>query len=174
MKTKATNLTPEQIELAWNAAEKIDGQDSQSIRKDFLGAIIHRQDYNVISKYGWCIEYVLSPRLLNYYGCSVLDAFCEENICVLNIVNYEYNKDEVHIGHYAAANEEYELEYQSQELKSTLSANEAEKELKNEYQYFKRTWDANEARMFALKKKFHLSNEIMRTIFPEYKECNDK
>ena len=168
MKTKAINLTPEQIELAWNTAEKIDGQNSQSIRKDFLGAIIHREDYNVISKYGWCIEYVLSPKLLKYYGCSVQDAICEENICVLNIVNYECNKDEVHIGHYAAANEEYELEYQSQELKSTLSANEAEKELKNEYQYFKKTWDANEARISALKRKFHLSDDILHKIFPLY------
>lgn len=136
MKTKATNLTPEQIELAWNTAEKIDGQDSQSIREDFLGAIIHREDYDVDSKYGWCVEYILSPQLLEHYGCSVQDAFCEENIRVLFIGNYEANKNEC-IGHYA----------------TRYRANEKRQ---NRYQLVWQNSDISEYGMCALKKKFHL------------------
>lgn len=155
MKTKATNLTPKQIELAWNTAVVVEGQDLRSIREDFLGAIIHRKDYDVNSKYGWCVEYILSPQLLEHHcGCSVEDAFCEENIRVLFIGNHEANKNEC-IGHYA-------------------TRYRANNERQNRYQLVWQNSDISEYGMFVLKKKFHLSDEIMRTIFPEYKECNDK
>lgn len=148
MKTKATNLTSEQIELAWNTAVVVKGQNPRFTREDFLGAVIHREDYDVDSKYGWCVEYILSPQLLEHYGCSVQDAFCEENIRVLFIGNYDANKDE-HIGHYSAR----------------YMANK----LQNKYQFVYQTSDISEEGMLALKQKFHLSDEIMRTIFPEYK-----
>lgn len=147
MKTKATNLTPKQIESAWNTAVVIKGQNPRSIREDFLGATIHRKDYDINSKYGWCIEYVLSPAFLEQYG-STADAFCEENIRVLFIGNHESNKNEC-IGH-------YEVRYKANGLQ-------------NKYQFVYQTSDISEEGMLALKQKFHLSDEIMRTIFPESK-----
>lgn len=59
MKTRATNLSSEQVEQAWEYAELLANQNPQHIRTDFLGAIIHREDYEDInSEYGWCVEYV--------------------------------------------------------------------------------------------------------------------
>lgn len=149
MKTKATNLTSEQIESAWKTAVVLEGQDPRFIREDFLGAIIHREDYNVNSKYGWCVEYILSPQLLEHHcGCSVEDAFCEENIRVLFIGNHEANKNEC-IGHYA-------------------TRYRANNERQNRYQLVWQNSDISEYGMFVLKKKFHLSDDILRKIFPQY------
>lgn len=169
MKTKATNLTPEQIESAWKTAVVVEGQDPRSIREDFLGAIIHRKDYDVNSQFGWCVEYILSPQLLEHHcGCSVEDAFCEENICVLNKVNYECNKDELLIGRYAIAYDACESKDQCPKSKSTSVANKAGKGLTNEYHHIKWVWYTNEAMISALKQKFHLSDDILREIFPQY------
>lgn len=167
MKTKATNLTSEQIESAWKTAVVVEGQDPRSIREDFLGAIIHRKDYDVYSQFGWCVEYILSPQLLEYYGCSVEDAFCKENTCVLNIMNYGYNMDE-HIGRHAAAYKTYESEDQKQEPESTSTASKSDEELINEYKPIKWVWKIDGARISALKQKFHLSDDILREIFPQY------
>lgn len=92
MKAKAENLTKEQIVQAWNWCKLIDGQDGKYIRQDALGAVIKYRDYDHNTEYGWCVEYLLSPTFLESNGI-LTNAFCEENVRVLFVKNYDANID---------------------------------------------------------------------------------
>ena len=95
-------LTPEQVELAWTFAKPIPNEDPNKVRQDFLGARIHRDEYNKDVPYGWVAEYILSHNFLNEYSSIEADIFCEANVRVLFVGNYEKNKNNK-IGYYEGA-----------------------------------------------------------------------
>lgn len=101
MKTLA-QLTPEQEEVAWTFAKPIPSEDPNKVRQDFLGARIHRDEYNKDAPYGWVAEYVLNHNFLNDYSNIEADIFCEANVRVLFVGNYEKNKN-YRIGYYEGA-----------------------------------------------------------------------
>ena len=74
MKTLA-QLTPEQEEVAWTFAKPIPSEDPNKVRQDFLGARIHRDEYNKDAPYGWVVEYVLNHNFLNDYSNIEADIF---------------------------------------------------------------------------------------------------
>ena len=85
-------LTKQQIQQAWEFAEINDEKRKDEIRRDFLGAEIHYEDYNQDTPYGWCVEYVLSAETLSKIGIESPDLFCEANVRVLFIGNYIENE----------------------------------------------------------------------------------
>mgnify|MGYP003294461490 CR=1 FL=1 len=95
-------LTPEQIELAWTFAKPIPNEDPNKVRQDFLGARIYKNKYNVDDPYGWVAEYVLNHNFLRDHSNTDEDIFCEANVRVLFIGNYEKNKN-YKIGYYEGA-----------------------------------------------------------------------
>lgn len=101
MKTLA-QLTSEQVEVAWTFAKPIPNEDSNEVRQDFLGALIHRDKYNVDDPYGWIVEYILDEEFLSKHSKTGADIFCEANVRVLFIGNYEKNKNN-RIGYYEGA-----------------------------------------------------------------------
>lgn len=146
MKTRATNLSSEQVEQAWEYAELLANQNPQHIRTDFLGAIIHREDYEDInSEYGWCVEYVLSPTFLAAHGIPTTNIFCEENIRVLNIANQEANRNN-NTGHYEAR---------------CARCNT----MHNQWQQVWQISDITEEGISALQTKFNLSADLVSEIF---------
>lgn len=90
MKQKATLTTVEQ-QLAWSFAEIIEGEDANCVRKDFLGAYIHRNDYNKNTDFGWCVEYILDQNFLNEHSTTHANIFCRANVRVLFIKNHLQN-----------------------------------------------------------------------------------
>ena len=92
-------LTEDQIEKAWSFADVMSGKDTSKVREDFLGAEIHFDEYGQETPFGWCAEYVLSPTILSKNGIPCDKAFCEANIRVLFIGNYNANAEN-QIGYY--------------------------------------------------------------------------
>jgi hypothetical protein len=92
MKTLA-QLTSEQVDMAWTFAKPIPNEDSNEVRQDFLGALIHRDKYNVDDPYGWIVEYILDEEFLRKHSKTGADIFCEANVRVLFVGNYEKNKN---------------------------------------------------------------------------------
>ena len=93
MKQKA-DLTLAQIQQAWNFAETINEEYDNFERKDFLGAYIHKDQYNQDTEFGWCVEYILDQEFLNQYSTTDADIFCEANVRVLFIRNHLQNINE--------------------------------------------------------------------------------
>jgi len=87
-------LTKGQIKQAWDYAKVINGVDPKFVRMDCLGAMIHFDEYDMDTEYGWCAEYVLSQEVLSNYGINNVNLFNEANIRILHIGNYNEN-----IGH---------------------------------------------------------------------------
>ena len=87
MKQKA-DLTLEQVELAWNFANIVENVDSSCVRQDFLGAYIHKDQYNQDTEFGWCVEYILNQEFLNEHSTTGANIFCEANVRVLFIRNH--------------------------------------------------------------------------------------
>ena len=90
-KQLATELSEEQINQAWEFADIIDDENPNEVRKDFLGARVHRDEYGKNSDFGWYIEYVLDQDFLNKYSTTGADIFCEANVRVLFAKNYLAN-----------------------------------------------------------------------------------
>lgn len=84
-------LTPNQIEQAWQFADRIEGEDEQVVRKDCLGAKISKKEYGKNTEYGWYVEYVLGQEFLDNYSTTGADMFCEANVRVLFAKNYLAN-----------------------------------------------------------------------------------
>ena len=93
MKKQIAHLTPEQIEQAWQFADKIEGEDEDVVRKDCLGAKICKKEYGTNAEYGWYVEYVLDQEFIDKYSTTHADIFCEANIRVLFKDNYLANKN---------------------------------------------------------------------------------
>lgn len=88
---KATLSIEEQNQI-WQFAPTIEGKDENVIRQDFLGAEIHKSDYDSDSLHGWCVEYVLSPNELREMEISTpSNLLCEANIRILQMGNYVAN-----------------------------------------------------------------------------------
>ena len=90
MKQKA-DLTLAQIQQAWNFAETINEEYDNFERKDFLGAYIHKDQYNQDTEFGWCVEYILNQEFLNEHSTTGANIFCEANVRVLFIKNHLQN-----------------------------------------------------------------------------------
>lgn len=84
-------LTPGQIDQAWELAFPIKGEDPDEVRHDFMGARIHRQKYNLEEEYGWVVEYILNEKFLEDYATTNADIFCKANIRVLYFKNHLKN-----------------------------------------------------------------------------------
>ncbi len=78
-------LDQKEQEMVWKYAELVNGEDSDIVRKDFLGAEIHKSDYDKNTNYGWCAEMILSPSFLEENSLNVDNKYCEANLRVLNI-----------------------------------------------------------------------------------------
>lgn len=137
-------LNLDQIRMAWNYACLRDNTNSLTIRQDFLGAEIHFDDYDCDKEFGWCVEYVIPPHRLAVLDVNIEDAFCEENIRVLNIRNYGSNN-----GHRPGC---YNAYYH----------NEGD-HIKRQYAY--QTSVISQEGIDALKKKFNLSDEFIVSYF---------
>ena len=90
-KQLATDLSEEQINQVWQFADIIDDENPNEVRKDFLGARVHRDEYGKNTDFGWYIEYVLDQDFLNKYSTTGADIFCEANVRVLFAKNYLAN-----------------------------------------------------------------------------------
>lgn len=90
-KQLATDLSEEQINQIWELADIIDDENPNEVRRDFLGARIHRDEYGKNTDFGWYIEYVLDQDFLNKYSTTGADIFCEANVRVLFAKNYLAN-----------------------------------------------------------------------------------
>lgn len=115
MKQKA-DLTLAQIQQAWNFAETINEEYDNFERKDFLGAYIHKDQYNQDTEFGWCVEYILDQEFLNQYSTTDADIFCEANVRVLFFKNFKENLINKR-GEYSVFYK-YENIYQSNRLQS--------------------------------------------------------
>lgn len=92
---KIAELTNEQIEKAWALAENIDEEGvNDTLKCDFLGARIKKEDYNKCTEFGWVVEYVLDKDFLDKYSTIDADIFCPENVRVISYLNYSENKYE--------------------------------------------------------------------------------
>ena len=151
MKAKAENLTKQQIVQAWNWCKLIDGQDGRFIRQDALGAVIKYTDYDSDTEYGWCIEYLLSPTFLESKGIST-NSFCEENVRVLFLKNYNANID--------APVGKYRIHYTASDNRT------AENCPINESRFAWQESSITDDGKIALQNIFGLSDDLMHTIFP--------
>ena len=62
-------FSEEQIQLAWERAQVVDGFDSNRYRKDACGAWIMRNKYgDTDSMYGWVIDHIVPQSLLREHG----------------------------------------------------------------------------------------------------------
>lgn len=84
-------LSPEQIDQAWEFAIPIEGENPDLVRHDFAGARIHKDKYNVEEEYGWVVEYILNEKFLEDYATTNADIFCKANIRVLYFKNHLKN-----------------------------------------------------------------------------------
>ena len=84
-------LTPGQIDQAWELALPVEGEDPNEVRHDFMGARIHRDKYSLEEEYGWVVEYIFNERFLEDYATTDANIFCEANIRVLSFKNHLKN-----------------------------------------------------------------------------------
>lgn len=138
-------LSPTEIDIVWQYATPIDGKDQNYIRQDFLGAEIHKNDYEKDSLYGWCAEYVLSPQDLQQMGIANTNILCEANVRVLQLGNFTSN-----IGHRRGHYERH----------ITLDKDE------NRHQTSWQVSDISEYGISELRKAFSLKDEQIQSLFP--------
>ena len=79
-KQLATDLSEEQINQAWEFADILDEDNPNEVRKDFLGARVHRDEYGKNTDFGWYVEYVLDQEFLDNNSTTGAVIFCEANI----------------------------------------------------------------------------------------------
>lgn len=100
-------LSPEQIDQAWEFAIPIEGENPDLVRHDFAGARIHKDKYNVEEEYGWVVEYILNEKFLDKYSTTLADIFCEGNVRVLyykNSIKNAYNSSSEIVSGYTDQN----------------------------------------------------------------------
>ena len=143
---KLENLTKEQIKQAWDWTCENPNNDANKVRYDLLGAEIHFDEYNDNKPYGWCIEYIITPEILAKWGKYDICLFCQENVVVLLLGNYEQN-----IGHKVG---QYDAWYISEGYGN------------NKRQYARANYVISKEWIRKLQQTFGLSDNIINDLFP--------
>ncbi len=88
------NFTEEQKLTAWNKATVVPGFDPHTFRKDACGAWMVWDKYGTSDNiYGWEIDYVIPPCILEHKGFSEQDINESENLRALQFLN-KFSKGE--------------------------------------------------------------------------------